>query len=261
MASDCKGRPVKVGTKVRLLKVAEWLRRDLPPDEWRDLNTMVGKVFEVTKIDEYGSAWVEKWWHHADGGSHSHSLALASHEMETVEGSGKARGSAANHKPERKDHMTKAPTEFLNVDIDLRSVADPTPFIDALGRKVLSQRIGKDGRAHWVRLMLAGQPAGPGDAILQFAKFVAELPPTIRAIWENAVSKEFDIGIQAGFEPSSAEWVLDRKVVEAAARVGARVRITVYSANFDLGSSEGPSKKKPTNKRRKGKMERTSSMR
>jgi hypothetical protein len=151
---------------------------------------MVGKVFEVTEIDEYGSACVEKWWHHAGGGSHS--LALASDEMEIVEGSGKARGSAAKRKPERKDHMTKAPTEFLNIDIDLRSVTDPTPFIDALGKKVLSQRIGKDGRAHWVRLILAGQPAGPGDAILQFAKFVAELPPKIRAIWQNAVSKEFE---------------------------------------------------------------------
>lgn len=85
MASDCNGRPVGLGTRVRVLEVAEFLRRDLPPDEWRDLKTMVGEVYEVNEIDEYGVAWVEKWWHHADGGRHSHSLALESHEMEVVD--------------------------------------------------------------------------------------------------------------------------------------------------------------------------------
>ena len=49
---------------------------------------MVGEVFEVREIDEFGSAWVEKWWHDADGQSHNHSLALASHEMEIVEDAG-----------------------------------------------------------------------------------------------------------------------------------------------------------------------------
>ena len=63
------------------------MKRDLPPDEWRDLKTMIGEVFEVYEIDEHGSAWVEKWWNDADGESHSHSVALASHEMEVVEGS------------------------------------------------------------------------------------------------------------------------------------------------------------------------------
>ena len=88
MTSDCKGRPVEVGTKVRVLELPDWLRRDLPPEGWTDLSTMVGEVFEIIEIDEYGSAWVEKVWPDADGGSHSHSLALASHEMEIVEGSG-----------------------------------------------------------------------------------------------------------------------------------------------------------------------------
>jgi hypothetical protein len=75
---------VTVGTKVRVLGISDSLRRDLPAEEWRDLKTMVGEVFEVYEIDEYGAAWVEKWWHDSDGQSHSHSLALDSHEMEVV---------------------------------------------------------------------------------------------------------------------------------------------------------------------------------
>lgn len=85
MAADRSGRTVEVGTRVRLLEVPSFLKRDLPPEEWRELETMVGKVFEVYEIDEHGAAWIEKKWQDSDGESHSHSLALDSHEMEVVE--------------------------------------------------------------------------------------------------------------------------------------------------------------------------------
>jgi hypothetical protein len=84
MATDRTGRLVQVGTRVRVLEIALHLKRDLPPDEWLELQTMVGEVFEVHGIDEYGSAWVEKCWTETDGGLSSHSLALAPHEMEVV---------------------------------------------------------------------------------------------------------------------------------------------------------------------------------
>jgi len=84
MPLDCHGRPVDIGTRVRILELARSLKRDLPPDELRELETMVGEVFEVCEIDQYGGVWVEKWWHDGDGQSHSHGLALASHEFEVV---------------------------------------------------------------------------------------------------------------------------------------------------------------------------------
>ena len=84
MPNDRNGRPVGVGTRVRVLGLAPFLKRDLPPSEWRELETMVGEIFEVYEIDEHGAAWVEKVWHDGDGEHHSHSLALESHEMEVV---------------------------------------------------------------------------------------------------------------------------------------------------------------------------------
>jgi hypothetical protein len=46
---------------------------------------MVGEVFEVYEIDEYGAAWVEKAWLNESGDySHGDSLALDAHEMEVV---------------------------------------------------------------------------------------------------------------------------------------------------------------------------------
>jgi hypothetical protein len=84
VARDRAGRPVGVGTRVRLLGIAPFLKRDLPRDEVRELEAMVGEIFEVYEVDEDGWAWIEKEWRDGDG-LHSHSLGLAPHEMEVVE--------------------------------------------------------------------------------------------------------------------------------------------------------------------------------
>jgi hypothetical protein len=84
MASDRYGKPVNIGTKVRIIELAQFLTRDLPPGEWARLASMVGGVFEVSEIDENGRAWVEQWFDDPDGDRSSHSVALEAHEMEVV---------------------------------------------------------------------------------------------------------------------------------------------------------------------------------
>ena len=79
--TDRLGRPVTVGMNVRVLEIPESLVRDLPDEERPEVQSMLGRVFRVYEIDEYGSAWVEKVWEDDDG-SRSHSLALSPHEME-----------------------------------------------------------------------------------------------------------------------------------------------------------------------------------
>ena len=125
------------------------------------------------------------------------------------------------------------PTEFLNVDIDLNSIEDPEPLVRGLGSRVFPDQLGKFRRQHWVRFMLARQPLSPEDAILGFAKLVSKLPANAKRIWNNATHKEFDIGIQSGFQPKPAEWVLEPTVIKAVARLGAQIRITVYSPEVE----------------------------
>ena len=43
---------------------------------------MVGETFEVYEVDEWGGAWVEKWWHESDDEGSSHSVGLSPSEME-----------------------------------------------------------------------------------------------------------------------------------------------------------------------------------
>ena len=76
---------MRVGTRVRVIEIADSLRDRLASNEWSELQTMLGEVFEVYEVDEYGWAWVEKQWLTESGDcDYSHCLALASHEMEVV---------------------------------------------------------------------------------------------------------------------------------------------------------------------------------
>lgn len=47
---------------------------------------MVGEIFDVTEIDEYGKPWIENGWSSPEEGQYTgHSLALDAEEMELVD--------------------------------------------------------------------------------------------------------------------------------------------------------------------------------
>ncbi|MBV2194580.1 MAG: hypothetical protein KUL81_14705 [Azonexus sp.] len=83
---DINGSPVAVGSTVRLPSLSgQWLE-NLPAEERSDVMSMVGEIFVVEEIDDYGHPWVRKSWpNEAEGKGHSHSVALEQHEMEVVQ--------------------------------------------------------------------------------------------------------------------------------------------------------------------------------
>jgi hypothetical protein len=83
---DCNGRAVGVGARIRLIGLSgRWLD-ELPPDEKRDVFSMIGEVFAVEEIDEHGHPWIRKSWpNEEEGKCHSHSIALESQEMELLD--------------------------------------------------------------------------------------------------------------------------------------------------------------------------------
>lgn len=81
---DVKGAAVRVGTRVRVLKISPSVLAQLPQSEADCARSMEGEVFEVYEVDEWGGAWVEKQWRAADGTSTSHSLGLGPNQMEVV---------------------------------------------------------------------------------------------------------------------------------------------------------------------------------
>jgi hypothetical protein len=85
-AKDKHGRPVSIGSRVCLLELSPSFLGSLPKDELEDVRSMIGEVFEVYEIDDYGCAWVEKGWHFPDQGQYmGHSIGLEPHEIELVD--------------------------------------------------------------------------------------------------------------------------------------------------------------------------------
>lgn len=86
MPKDRNGRDVTVGARVRILALSRSFLDSLPEDEKDDVKSMIGEVFEVYEIDEYGSPWVGKGWSLDDGERYKgHHIALESSEMEVVD--------------------------------------------------------------------------------------------------------------------------------------------------------------------------------
>ena len=73
-----------VGTVVRVLDIRDSVLARLPEEEAARVKSMKGAVLSVYEIDQWGSAWVKKWWHLGEDQALSHSLALAPSEMEVV---------------------------------------------------------------------------------------------------------------------------------------------------------------------------------
>lgn len=84
---DRNGKPVQLDSLVRIVALSgDWLE-SLPSDEKDDVLSMIGEVFVVEEIDEYGHPWVRKSWSdETEGTCKSHSVALEPQEMELVEG-------------------------------------------------------------------------------------------------------------------------------------------------------------------------------
>ena len=85
MVRDKNGIEVTVGSKVRVLDFDSHILDRLPDDEGALLKSMINEVLEVYDVDQFGRAWVEKWWNYDDGRSESQSLGLSSKEMLVVE--------------------------------------------------------------------------------------------------------------------------------------------------------------------------------
>lgn len=79
---DRNGLAVATGTRVRVVGISSSVLDRLESPERERVLSMLGETFEVYEVDEWGGAWVEKWWYESDDQATSHSLGLSPSEME-----------------------------------------------------------------------------------------------------------------------------------------------------------------------------------
>jgi hypothetical protein len=127
---------------------------------------------------------------------------------------------------------TSEPTQYVNVDLDIFSRVPLKGLIDAMGEEAFVLFVGGEKQKYHAHVELASSHMGTmtaDRAILGLTRLVKRLPPRYRRVWDSAKSREFNIGIEAGLEPSSFELRLDRRTVEAVREVRGALVVTVYA--------------------------------
>jgi hypothetical protein len=133
-----------------------------------------------------------------------------------------------------KPPRVKEATSFLNVDLDVEARDDLSVLVDALGPSVYDLHTGRVGRKYQTHLELASSPRRTHNAEAVVARFVTlllGLPPRARRLWNSATRRDFNIGIQGGTMPHAFEFALAPDTLQAVAKLGARVVVTIYAVD------------------------------
>ena len=126
-------------------------------------------------------------------------------------------------------------TMFLAVDLEIVSRRRIDQLVPAFGANVGINRDVKVGKDHILLLSTGGRTSFSPDfnklinhIILTQIKLVHKLPEVARKQWDNARTKTFDIGIQAGSTPHVFEVRLTKQTISAVWEVGGSIQFTVY---------------------------------
>ena len=153
---------------------------------------------------------------------------------------------------------------FINVDLEVWSRTDLTPFDEAVQAIAFVLYAGKIRRRFLVSLEARlPKVTSPEDAIWGLLKIVDGLPPAARKAWKGAQSRIFNVGYQGGefvtllrerpvgssrwyaVNPRraarSCETSFTPKLLDAVAKVGGTITTTIYPPTREVPSQ----RKKP----------------
>jgi hypothetical protein len=125
---------------------------------------------------------------------------------------------------------------FINVDLDIESVADLRPLAKELEAVCLILHAGTAGRGRnrlsLVRLesLDCDNADGPDAVIHDLCRVIEALSPAGRALWYSATVRQFDVGYDAQPAPAhpTARFALRSDTMGRVARLGATLAVTVY---------------------------------
>jgi hypothetical protein len=116
---------------------------------------------------------------------------------------------------------------FLNVDVDVLSRSPLEPLVNELGREVLGNYVGREGRRYGAHFSLYS-PKSADHAVRRLATIIGALPLPARRLWKGAQRRSFNLGFESGHHPHCLETMVSPEAVQAVAALGASIVVTIY---------------------------------
>jgi hypothetical protein len=116
-------------------------------------------------------------------------------------------------------------THFINVDLEIYGKSGIANLIASLEKSVVV--LGTNNK--FTAMELLGATSDLDKTVAKFCKLIQSLPDDSAAVWNRLKKRVLNIGIQAGEEPKSANFVISKKTLALAASIGTEIEITVYA--------------------------------
>jgi|HigsolmetaAR201D_1030396.scaffolds.fasta_scaffold05467_4 hypothetical protein len=120
---------------------------------------------------------------------------------------------------------------YLNVDLVVDSLEELTPLVEGFGENVFVLFNGRVGEHYRVIFEISGGDSTANDDIALFCSLIDALQGEALRCWQNAFSREFDLGFESGLEGEQVRIALQPDVISRIAACGASIAVTVYPIN------------------------------
>lgn len=130
---------------------------------------------------------------------------------------------------------TMALSQFLNLDVVLKSNSDLKPLIDHLDENVIVLVHEKFEQQFFLALELSASDSTK-DArwrTQQFLTLIDGLSDTARELWNGCTSRTFSYGFEGGCDDPALDTTITADLLLQIAKLGADVGITVYPYRAD----------------------------
>ena len=119
---------------------------------------------------------------------------------------------------------------FLNVDLDIESNSPLSAIARELGERVVVMYAGRRGRRFYLYLEGAGETETPDGTIEELCGLIEELSSDARRLWNGAIRREFNIGLEARFRLRRHwnQFTVGPRALRRITDLGASVAVTFY---------------------------------
>lgn len=122
------------------------------------------------------------------------------------------------------------PTSFITVDLDVFSRTRLRALAETLGDSVIVLHEGRWGSRYSANFELSNSWNLSADQeIRAFIRLLEKIPSSVRRLWDQAQSRVFNIGVQAGVTPHAYQLRVGPKTLAAVAALRGAIVVTTYA--------------------------------